>query len=77
MDTLFPQTAQKQYQFCSFPVFLNHYLSFLGKLENPLFHQIEGYEEFNYNFKNGIQEFFTKFWQVPQDKTTTYLERLV
>ena len=41
------------------------------------FHQIEGYEEFNYNFKNGIQEFFTKFWQVPQEKTTTYIERLV
>ena len=41
------------------------------------FDQIEGYEEFNYNFKNGIQEFFTKFWKVPQEKTTTYLERLV
>jgi len=50
--------------------------SILEILQNGDFNNVEGFEEFHYNFKDGIKEFFQKFWKIDQDKIEIYTERL-
>ena len=50
--------------------------SILEILQNGNFNNVEGFEEFHYNFQDGIKEFFQKFWKINQDKIEIYTERL-
>ena len=50
--------------------------SILEILQNGDFNNVEGFEEFHYNFQDGIKEFFQKFWKINQDKIEIYIERL-